>query len=94
MYVASPEVLRCLMTCIIDLTLVMNRLFLETLALQPLRPLIVEQLDTAIENYRHGEAHGVHSQIRDFTNSTFRHILHKDDVQKKIVDLIEQHRMH
>ena len=78
---------------IIDLTLVMDQLFLDTLPLKPPRLLSMEQIDAALESYKNSEAQKVHRQIRAYTNkSTFGQILQSNNAQQKVIDLIRQHR--
>ena len=89
----SPDVLRCLMGYIIDLTLVMDQLFLDTLPLKPPRLLTVEQIDMALESYINTEARKVHRQIREYvTKSTITQILRSNNAQQMVIDLIRQHR--
>ena len=71
----SPEVLRCLMGYIVDLTLVMDQLFLNTLPIKPPRHLMQEHIQMALENYESTEAQAVHRQIREYVNNaTFARI--------------------
>ncbi|KAI0254650.1 hypothetical protein BJV78DRAFT_1279766 [Lactifluus subvellereus] len=71
----SPEVLCCLMDYIVDLTLVMDQLFLNTLPLKPPRLLTAEQIDAALEDYKNSEAVKVHRAIREYVNqATFTEI--------------------
>ena len=95
MYLAhSPEVLRCLMGYIIDLTLVMDQLFLDTLPIKPPRLLSADQIDMALENYKNSEAREVHRQIREYAKkSSFVQILQSNNAQQKVIELIRQHRV-
>lgn len=89
----SPEVLRCLMGYIVDLTLVMDQLFLNTLALKPPRLLTEDQIDAAVEGYKNSEAVKVHRAIREHVNkATFGGILRANNAQQKVIELIKQHR--
>ncbi|KAI0246610.1 hypothetical protein BJV78DRAFT_125834 [Lactifluus subvellereus] len=92
-YQKTPEVLRCLMGYIVDLTLVMDQLFLNTLPLKPPRFLTTEQIDAALEDYKNSEAVEVHRAIREYANqATFGKILRANDAQQKVIELIKQHR--
>ncbi|KAI0245652.1 hypothetical protein BJV78DRAFT_1365269 [Lactifluus subvellereus] len=92
-YQKTPEVLRCLMAYIVDLTLVMDQLFLNTLPLKPPRLLTAEQIDAALEDYKNLEAVKVHRAIREYVNqATFSEILSVNDAQQKVIELIKQHR--
>ncbi|KAF7985533.1 hypothetical protein HWV62_3769 [Athelia sp. TMB] len=92
-YQRTPAALRCLMGHIIDLTLVMDLLFLQILALTPPRRLTWEQVETALDEYRITTLQKVHQQIRDYANtSSFAQTLATNNVQEKIVALISQYR--
>jgi len=92
-YQRSPEVLRCLMGYIVDLTLVMDQLFLNTLPLKPPRLLTNEQIDAALEDYKNTEGYKVHRAIREYVNkSTFGDILKSNNAQEKMIELIRHHR--
>jgi len=92
-YQRTPEVLRCLMGYIVDLTLVMDQLFLDTLPVKPPRYLTVEQVDMALENYKTSEAAKVHRDIRAYVDqATWRNILQSNKAQEKVIELIQQHR--
>jgi hypothetical protein len=89
----SPKVLRCLMGYIVDLTLVMDQLFLNTLVSKPPRLLTEEQIDAALEDYKNSEAIKVHRAIREYVNeATFGEILRANNAQQKVIELIQQHR--
>ncbi|KIM80052.1 hypothetical protein PILCRDRAFT_822897 [Piloderma croceum F 1598] len=92
-YQRTPEVLRCLMGYLVDLTLVMDQLFLNTLPLKPPRLLTEEQIDAALEDYKNSEAVNVHRAIREYVNkSTFGEILRANNAQQKVIELIKQHQ--
>jgi len=92
-YERTPEVLRCLMAYIVDLTLVMDTLFLNTLPIKPPRHLTMKQIDIALENYKDSKAAKVHQAIRDYANkATFETILQSDKAQDRVIELIKQHR--
>ena len=81
------------MAYIVDLTLVMEQLFLCTLPIRPPRQLTAEQIDMAVESYKATGAPGVHRQIRGYVKkSTFMQILQLDNAQEKVIDLIRQNR--
>jgi hypothetical protein len=78
---------------IVDLTLVMDQLFLNILPLKPPRLLTEEQIDTALEDYKNSEANQVHQAIREYVNeATFAEILRANNAQQKVIDLINHHR--
>jgi len=92
-YQGTPEVLRCLMGYIVDLTLVMDQLFLNILPLKPPRRLTAEQIDAALEGYKNSEAVKVHRAIREYVNqATFGKIVQANNAQQKVIELIKQHR--
>ncbi|KZP27036.1 hypothetical protein FIBSPDRAFT_886923 [Athelia psychrophila] len=92
-YGKTPAVLRCLMGHIVDLTLVMDSLFLNTLPMEPPRRLTWELLDDTLEGYRITRVQDVHRQIREYaTSSSFTKILAADNAHEKIITLIDQHR--
>jgi hypothetical protein len=79
---------------IIDLTLVMDILFFDTLPLNPPRLLSMEQVDAALESYKNLHTQKVHRQIREFVKeSTFAQILQSNNAQRKVIDLIHEHQM-
>jgi hypothetical protein len=78
---------------IVDLTLVMDQLFLITLPLKPPRVLTDDQIDVALEDYKNSEAIKVHRAIREYANkATFGEILRANNAQQKVIELIQQHR--
>ena len=91
--VHSPEVLRCLMGYIVDLTLVMDQLFLNTLPSKPPRLLTQEQIDEALEDYKYTEGFKVHRAIREYAQkSTLTDIVKSNNAQEKMIELIRLHR--
>ena len=89
----SPEVLRCLMGYIVDLTLVMDQLFLNILPLEPPRFLTKEQIDAALEDYKNTEGYKVHRAIREYVNqTTFGEILQSNNAQDMMIKLIKRHQ--
>ncbi|KZP26940.1 hypothetical protein FIBSPDRAFT_854283 [Athelia psychrophila] len=92
-YKQTPDVLRCLMGHIVDLTLVMDSLFLNILPLKPPRRLTWETVDDTLEEYKITRMPEVHRQIREYVNaSSFAQTLAADNADKKIVALIQQYR--
>jgi len=78
---------------IVDLTLVMDQLFLDTLPVKPPRYLNMEQVDMALENYKNTEAAKVHRDIRGYVDqATWGNILQSNKAQEKVIELIRQHR--
>jgi len=78
---------------IVDLTLVMDQLFLNILPLKPPRFLTEEHIDAALEDYKNSEAIKVHRAIREYVNeATFGEILRANNAQQKVIDLIKLHR--
>jgi hypothetical protein len=75
---------------IVDLTLVMDRLFLTH---QSFRRLTAEDINLAIENYTNSLAAVVHREIRSYANkATFVQICRSNNAEEKVKELIEQHR--
>ncbi|KAJ7891639.1 hypothetical protein B0H14DRAFT_2496757 [Mycena olivaceomarginata] len=92
-YRRSPEVLRCLMGYIIDLTLVMDQLFLVVLAIRPPRALTTTEIDIALEQYKNLDLVHVHRKVRQYANkATFVQILQANNAEQKVKELIEQFR--
>lgn len=78
---------------IVDLTLVMDSLFLNILPLKPPRRLTWELVDDTLEEYRITRMPEVHRQIREYASaSSFAQTLAADNAQEKIVALIRQYR--
>lgn len=78
---------------IVDLTLVMDQLFFDTLPLKAPRRLTEEIIDDALENYKNSGAIQVHRAIREYVNkASFGEILQVNNSQQKVIDLINRHR--
>ena len=78
---------------IIDLTLVMDLLFLQILPDKPPRRLTQQRIDDALEAYKATHAQEVHRQIREYADtSSFAKVLAANNAQDKIVSLIQQYR--
>jgi len=93
MYSNTPEALRCLMAYIVDLTLVLDHLFLVVVVLKPPRRLTSEHVDIAINNYRNTDAGEVHRKIRQYANeANLARIIHSDTAHSKVMELIKAHR--
>ena len=76
---------------IVDLTLVMDQLFLSYLHIEPPGLVTVEEVEMALENYKTSEATRVHQAIREY--ATWGKILQAKKVQGKVIELINQHRV-
>ncbi|KAJ7214895.1 hypothetical protein GGX14DRAFT_443367 [Mycena pura] len=93
-YRKTPEVLRCLMGYIIDLTLVMDQLFLIVLAIRPPRALTVDDIDLALEEYKRLDLGNVHREVRLYANkATFAQILQANNAEQKVKELIQRFRV-
>jgi len=78
---------------IVDLTLVLDQLFLDTLPVKPPRRVTAEQIEMALESYKTSEAAKVHQAIREYANrATFQQILQSNKAQEKVIELIRKHR--
>ncbi|KAJ6553124.1 hypothetical protein B0H19DRAFT_1155708 [Mycena capillaripes] len=87
-YNRSPEILRCFMGYIIDLTLILEQIFLVTLS-KASSPLTESDIDTAFQNYVEGGLGDVHREIREFVgHESFAKIARGDDAEEKIKNLI------
>jgi len=84
-YQAIPLTALCLGAYIVDLTLVLNNLFVATLVREPPRPLTRELVEDTLRNYKDSEASDVHQLIHGIVHGT-RIVDPKD----KIADLIRQ----
>lgn len=84
-----PEALRCLMGYICDLTLIMDHLFLATLALDPPRRLTLAHIDNAVETYRQSSAARVHTELRKYANhATLKQVVQFNKAEEKVKELI------
>ncbi|KAJ7112756.1 hypothetical protein C8R43DRAFT_1040414 [Mycena crocata] len=91
-YRKSPEVLRFFMGYIVDLTLVLDQLFLALLPLRLPRIVTADHLEMALENYKNGDAAKVHREIRKYANeATFTQICQSNKAQDKVIELIERY---
>ncbi|KAG5220767.1 G domain-containing protein [Salix suchowensis] len=89
-YKQSAPVLRCLMGYIVDLTIIMQILFMLTRG-DP-RPVSNRMIKLATKTYAESPAKvQIHNQIQDYVerNDVFKR-MHRDGVLAKIVDLIEK----
>jgi len=75
---------------IVDLTLVMDQLFLGYLYIEPPGLVTAEKVEMALENYKTSDATRVHQAIREY--ATWAKIFQAKNVQEKVIDLINQHR--
>jgi len=77
---------------IVDLTLVLDQLFLDTLPIKPPRYVSADQIEMALEGYKVSEATKVHRAIREYANSaTFPQILQANNAQEKVIELVQEH---
>ncbi|KAJ7798431.1 hypothetical protein B0H14DRAFT_2906629 [Mycena olivaceomarginata] len=84
-YERTAEVLRFFMGYIVDLTLVMDHLFLAPSS----RP----DINLALENYKKSEVAAVHTKIRKYAKtSSFKKIYRSNNAEKEVKDLIKAHR--
>lgn len=88
-YTQTPEALRCLMGYICDLTLIMDHLFLATLALDPPRRLTLAHIDNAVETYKQSSAARVHTELRKYANhATLKQVVQFNKAEEKVKELI------
>ncbi|KAJ7862485.1 hypothetical protein B0H14DRAFT_3444669 [Mycena olivaceomarginata] len=79
-YNKTPETLRCLMGYIVDLTLVMDHLFLVVFS----RPLTEGDITEAVDKYKCLNMAKVHHEIRQYANkATFPDILQSNKAEEK-----------
>jgi hypothetical protein len=73
---------------IVDLTLILEQIFLVTLS-KSSSPLTESDIDTAFQNYLEGGLGNVHREIREFVgHESFAKIARGDDAEEKIKHLI------
>jgi len=93
-YQRTPETLRCLVGYIVDLTLVMDQLFLNTLPVSRPFKLTKEQIDDALEGYKSVGASSVHGEIRTYASKlTIASIIKSNNAQQKTIELIEKYKV-
>lgn len=81
----SPQNIACVMGYVVDLTIVMHRLFAVEVS--------EERVVSILEDYaKSGEITQVHNDIRTFVNSNSMIRQSKDNVFLEIIRLIEKHR--
>ncbi|KAJ7618688.1 hypothetical protein FB45DRAFT_932228 [Roridomyces roridus] len=91
-YNKTPETLRCFMGYIVDLTLVMDHLFLAVLSMNPPRPITQDDLDQAVLQYQEAHMARVHREIRQYVNkASFQVILQSNKAEVKVKDLIKEY---
>ncbi|KAJ7737921.1 hypothetical protein B0H14DRAFT_2992689 [Mycena olivaceomarginata] len=79
-YDTTPAALRCFMGYIIDLTLVLDQLFLVGLS------------TNAVENHKHLHMANVHREIRQYVHSaTFKDILRWNKAESKVKELLKKY---
>jgi hypothetical protein len=77
---------------IIDLTLVLDQLFLVGLSTTAPRPLTAEDLTEAVENHKHLHMANVHREIRQYVHSaTFKDILRWNKAESKVKELLKKY---
>ncbi|KAJ6455189.1 hypothetical protein C8R45DRAFT_944187 [Mycena sanguinolenta] len=85
----NPEVLRCFMGYIIDLTLVLNELFLVVIAIRPPRALQDEDLELAFQNYKNSDLSLVHREIRQYVrDANWGKLLQSDAAELKYCSVV------
>ncbi|KAK6969566.1 G domain-containing protein [Favolaschia claudopus] len=88
----TPEILRCLMAYILDITLVMDQLFLVVLATHPPRALTAADIDTALESYMLLNLGDVHKDVRIYvTRAKFLQILAANSAEQKVKELLQKY---
>ncbi|KAJ7229486.1 hypothetical protein C8J57DRAFT_1534455 [Mycena rebaudengoi] len=93
-YKRTPETLRLFMGYIVDLTLVLDQLFVIVLALSPPNLLTQTEINTAQDKYTSGAANTVHEEIREYCNdSTSTKICRSNKAEEKITEFIDSHRV-
>ncbi|KAJ6455150.1 hypothetical protein C8R45DRAFT_1222584 [Mycena sanguinolenta] len=93
-YKRTPEALRLFMGYIIDLTLVLDQLFVIVLALGPPNRLSQTEIEAALDKYTSGAADDVHTEIREYCNeASFAKIYRSNKAEEKITELIENHHV-
>ncbi|KAJ7843889.1 hypothetical protein B0H14DRAFT_3455868 [Mycena olivaceomarginata] len=89
-----PETLRLFMGYIVDLTLVVDQLFVIVLALGPPNLLTQTDIDATLDKYTSSAADTVHAKIREYCNeATFAKICRSNKAEEKITELIDIHRV-
>ncbi|KAJ7816723.1 hypothetical protein B0H13DRAFT_2683408 [Mycena leptocephala] len=84
-YQNAPKNIACVMGYVVDLTIVMHRLFAVEVS--------EERVVSVLEDYaKSGEITQVHNDIRTFVNSNSMTRQSKDNVLLEIIRLIEKHR--
>ncbi|KAJ7866354.1 hypothetical protein B0H13DRAFT_2281467 [Mycena leptocephala] len=92
-YHSVPETLRCLMAYIVDLTLIMEELFHIALVFRPIRTLVMEDIELAMDNYVRSHAEKVHSEIRTYTKaSKLSKIMRSQKAEDEVKSLIAKNR--
>ncbi|KAJ7059137.1 hypothetical protein C8F01DRAFT_274120 [Mycena amicta] len=88
-YRSTPETLCCFMGYIIDLTLVLNELFLQLLPIRPPRTITPEAIENALEAYANSQLGTIHREIREYVRGADWAVLVKSNAaEKKVQELI------
>ncbi|KAJ7265512.1 hypothetical protein C8J57DRAFT_1329869 [Mycena rebaudengoi] len=91
-YDTTPAALRCFMGCIIDLTLVLDQLFLVGLSTNVPRPLTPEDITEAVENHKRLHLADVHREIRQYVHSApFKDIMRSNKAELKVKELLKRY---
>jgi len=85
-YKNTPGNISCIMACVVDLTIIMHRLFIVDVS--------EDHVVSVLESYAtSGEIAQVHNDIRKFVSSCGLRHLGEDNVLNEIIRLIEKHRV-
>jgi hypothetical protein len=77
------------MAYIVDLTLVLDQLFLVVLSVRPARSLTVADINMAFENYTNSNKGAVHREIRHYVRqATMTQLLQPTTAEEKVTELI------
>ncbi|KAJ7739368.1 hypothetical protein B0H16DRAFT_1568696, partial [Mycena metata] len=88
-YQKTPEVLRCFMGYIVDLTLILNELFFVVLGIKSRRPLKDEDIELALHNYNNSDLRLVHRGIRQYVREAdWGQLIRSDAAEEKVKELI------
>ncbi|KAF7328138.1 G domain-containing protein [Mycena venus] len=89
-YETTPEVLRCFIGYIVDLTLILDEIFRLVISRRtPGSSLTQVEVNIAVETYRNTGMQAVHGEIRKYVNkATFAEILDSNKAEEKVKILI------
>jgi hypothetical protein len=83
----SPLTARYLGAYIVDLTLILHRLFIHTLHIEPPRPLSEELISGAVASHKDLDSEVVHNRVRAMTSGNLPVPLH---FETQIADFIRE----